>query len=210
MFIGHFAVAEALQQAAPEVPLWVSLTGVSFPDLMFGLTVVAGIEQVEINPSSPLIRDVRFVRYPYSHSLVLTNLIACIPAAVIGYFYGSVAAIVFLAASISHWLLDTIVHLPDLPVLGFGDDMKVGFGLWRYGGLAFAVEYLLLAAATVIFVPRQAWAPALVAGALLHALNANAFFGFTKTNPGKSATQLALMTLFGFIVAIVAFQWALS
>ena len=39
---------------------------------------------------------------------------------------------------------------------------------------------------------------------------ANAFFGFTKTNPGKSATQLALMTLFGFIVAIVAFQWALS
>jgi hypothetical protein len=211
MFIGHFAVAEALQQAAPEVPLWVSLTGVSFPDLMWGLTVVAGIEQVEINPNSPLIKDIRFVRYPYSHSLVLTNLIACIPAAFIGYFYGSMAAaIVFLAASISHWLLDTVVHLPDLPVLGFGADVKVGFGLWRYGGLAFAVEYLLLAAATVIFVPRQAWAPVLVAGALLHALNANAFFGFTKTNPTKSTTQLALLTLFGFILAIAAFQWALS
>lgn len=210
MFIGHFAVAEALEQVAPSVPLWVSLTGVSFPDLVWGLTVVTGIEQVEINPHSPLMKDVRFVRYPYSHSLVLTNLIACVPAAVIGYFYGYAAAIVFLAASISHWLLDTIVHLPDLPVLGFNGDVKVGLGLWRYGGLSFAFEYLLLAVATLIFVPRHAWAPVLVAAAVLHALNANSFFGFTKTNPLKFASQFAVLTLFGFIVAIVAFQWALS
>jgi hypothetical protein len=46
------------------------------------------------------------------------------------------SALIFVAASPSHWLLDTIVHLPDLPILGFNKDKKVGFGLWRYGWVA--------------------------------------------------------------------------
>jgi len=36
-----------------------------------------------------------------------------------------------LAAVLSHWFLDVIVHIPDLPLTPFGD-FKVGMGLWNY------------------------------------------------------------------------------
>jgi hypothetical protein len=210
VYIGHFVPAEALVAAAPSVPLWVSLVGVSFPDLLWGVLVLTGIERVEIDPDSPLQKYVRFVRYPISHSLVLTNAIACIPAALIGYVYGYPAALVFLAASISHWLLDAIVHLPDLPVLGFNGDTKVGLGLYKYGGIAFAFEYLLIVVGTIMFVPTAAWLQTLAAGSLLHAANANSSFGFTNTNPVKSSRQYALLVLVGFGVAIAAFAFALG
>lgn len=210
MYIGHFVPAEALVGAAPSVPLWVSLVGVSFPDLLWSVLVLAGVEKVEIDPDSPLQKDVRFVRYPISHSLVLTNVVACIPAALIGTVYGYAAALVFLLASISHWLLDAIVHLRDLPVLGFDGDTKVGLGLWKYPGVSFAFEYLLLIAGTLVFVPATAWFPTLAAGGLLHAANANSFFGFTKANPIKAPWQYALLVLAAFLAAIAAFAWALS
>src|SRR3989442_2824276 len=47
---------------------------------------------------------------------------------------------VFVAGSASHWLLDTVVHLKDLPVLGFDGDRKVGAGLWKRGPVAFEAE----------------------------------------------------------------------
>jgi hypothetical protein len=208
MFIGHFVPAEILQDLAPKTPRWVALTGVSFPDLLWGVTVLAGLEKVEMDPDSPLQRSIKFLKYPFSHSLVLTNLIACVPALIIAYFYGLTAGVVFLAASISHWVLDTIVHLPDLPILGFDGDRKVGLGLWRYGPVAFVVEYLFLAAGTLLFVPRASWTYVLVAGFLLHLFNLNSSFGLTKKNPIKSGRAYAAFALVGFAAAIVIFNGA--
>jgi len=131
MFIGHVIGAELARDLSPQTPLWVSLGGVSFPDLLWGVAVLAGIEQVQMDPVSPLQKDIRFISYPYSHSLVLGSAIACLPGAAIAAALGWVAGVVFVLSSISHWLLDVIVHLPDLPVLGFGRDVKVGLGLWR-------------------------------------------------------------------------------
>jgi hypothetical protein len=210
MFIGHVAGAELLHVLFPETPVWVGMVGVSFPDLLWGVTIFAGIERVEVDPKSPLQSHIRFVHYPYSHSLVLTNLIALIPAAIIGAFLGWQAALVFVLASISHWLLDVIVHLPDLPVLGFGRDSKVGFGLWRYGWAALIVEYALFAAATLAFVPSGKWAAVLIAGLVLHAINLNTFLGLTKDNPFKTGKVYAAAALGGYIVLIVVFTWLLS
>jgi hypothetical protein len=210
MFIGHVAGAEILHAAAPEVPLWVSLVGVGFPDLLWGVLVLAGIERAEIDPNSPLQKDIKFSHYPYSHSLVLTNLIALAPAAIVAAFLGIEAGIVFVLASISHWLLDTIVHLPDLPVLGFGRDRKVGFGLWKYGWAAFLVEYAVLAVATLIFVPPANWAGALIAGAVFHLVNINSFIGFSKNQPIKTAKGYAPLVFVGFALLAVVFDWVLA
>jgi hypothetical protein len=210
MFIGHVAGAELLHVVFPETPIWVGMVGVSFPDLVWGVTILAGIERVEIDPNSPLQRNIRFVHYPYSHSLVLTNLIALIPAAIISLFLGWQGGLVFVLASISHWILDTIVHLPDLPVLGFGRDTKVGFGLWRYGWVALIVEYALFAAATLAFVPSGKWAAALIAGLVLHAVNLNSFVGLTKGNPFKTPAAYAIAAFGGYVVLIVVFTWILS
>lgn len=208
MFIGHLAGAELLHAVFPQTPVWVSLVGVGFPDLLWGVTVLAGVERARMG-SSPLQRDIEFTHYPYSHSLVLTNVIALVPALALVPFYGWQAALVFVLASISHWLLDVIVHLRDLPVLGFGNDRKVGFGLWRNGPLAFAVEYALVLGATLAFVPSDKWLWVLVVAAVFHAANANSFFGFTKANPIGSAKAYAVIGLVSFVALAVVFAWLL-
>jgi len=71
MFIGHFVGAELLHDISPGTPTWVALAGVSFPDLLWGVTVLTGLEKVELDPASPLQSTIKFVKYPYSHSLVL-------------------------------------------------------------------------------------------------------------------------------------------
>jgi hypothetical protein len=159
--------------------------------------------------ASPLQRDVRFIHYPYSHSLVLTNVIALVPASILTAFYGWQAGLVFVLASISHWLLDVIVHIGDLPVLGFGKDTKVGFGLWRNGPLAFLVEYLVVVAATLAFTPPGKWMLILTVAAAFHAVNINSFFGFTKTSPITSAKAYAVIGLVGFTAIAVAYAWIL-
>ncbi|MEO6395490.1 MAG: hypothetical protein ABIO40_06230 [Devosia sp.] len=206
MFIGHLAGAEALHAVFPEVPTWVSLVGIGFPDLLWGVTVLAGIERAEMG-KSPLQRDVVFSHYPYSHSLVLTHIIALVPAVAIGLALDWRAGLVFWLASLSHWLLDVIVHLRDLPVLGFGRDTKVGFGLWRNGPLAFFVEYAVVAAATLAFEPSGRWLWILAVAALFHAVNANSFFGFTKTNPIASSKAYAAIGLVSFVALAAAFAW---
>ncbi|MEO6015382.1 MAG: hypothetical protein ABIQ30_17575 [Devosia sp.] len=209
MFIGHLAGAEILHAVFPQTPVWVSLVGVGFPDLLWGVTVLAGIERAQMG-TGPLQRDITFTHYPYSHSLILTNLIALIPALALVPFYGWQAAIVFLLASISHWLLDVIVHIKDLPVLGFGkNDTKVGLGLWRHGPLAFAVEYAVVVAATLLFVPADKWLWVLVAAAIFHAGNANSFFGFTKANPFTTPQIYAMLGVVSFAAMAVVFSFLL-
>lgn len=205
MFIGHLAFAEALQATFPTVPKVVSLVGVGFPDLLWGGLVLLGVEKVRLG-KSPMQSEIDFDHYPYSHSLVLTNLIAIIPAIGFGLLYGADASIVFLLASISHWLLDLIVHKPDLPLLGFGHDRKLGFGLWRHGPLSFFVEYALVAVCTLIFIVPPKWAPVLVAAMLFHLVNLNNFFGLTRKNPISSAKGYGLMTLVGFAAIAMVFN----
>lgn len=205
MFIGHLAGAELLHTLVPDVPAYVSLIGVGFPDLLWGVTILAGVETVKMG-TSPLQRDIEFTRYPISHSLVLTNLIALIPAAGFGLALGWQAAFVFVLASISHWLLDVIVHKRDLPVLGFGPDIKVGLGLWRWSRTSFFVEYAIVVAATMIFEPPAKWLWILVAALVLHLANINSFFGFTRSNP-MSTRGYAVLAWVGFVALAVVFTF---
>lgn len=46
----------------------------------------------------------------------------------------------------SHWVLDLLVHRPDLPLTWWGAQ-KVGLGLWHYPLASFALEMVLLGAA---------------------------------------------------------------
>ena len=45
-------------------------------------------------------------------------------------------------AVFSHWILDLIVHRPDLAL--YDSVGKMGFGLWNYRGAAFALEMAVL------------------------------------------------------------------
>ena len=198
MFIGHFAAAFLLAVAFPRSPVLIILIAVSFPDLLWGILVPLGAEKVRVDPGSPLQRTIQFQSYPYSHSLLLTNAFALVIGLILAAIVRNpLVAVVFVIGSASHWLLDTIVHLRDLPVLGFsGRDRKVGLGLWKKGGIAFAVEFMFYAVVVVSVLPRAFVGWAFLLGGVFHFANSNSFFGFTKGNPmGGSSNAYATFAL---------------
>ena len=203
MFIGHFAFAYVLIRLFPGVLPMIPLLGVDFPDLLWPFLIISGIEKVSIDPESPLQNHIKFTSYPYSHSLVLGTLIACVVGLGLAYFTSPLAGLVFVAASASHWLLDATVHLKDLPVLGFGPDRKFGFGLWNRPKTAFILEYLFYAVLTALTFPSKLM-PLLVVGTIFHLINANSFLGLTKTNPFKSPNAYAMLALVGILAFSLA------
>jgi len=199
MFIGHFAVAFLLWKLFPQVPLPVILIAVSFPDLLWSVLVPAGVEKVRINPDSPLQKFVVFEKYPYSHSLVLGSVLS-LPAGLLiaGILNNPLIVPVFVAGSASHWLLDTVVHLKDLPVLGFDGDRKVGAGLWKRGPLAYVVEYVFYVIISVFALSGYPLVFALLLGTIFHGFNFSSFFGPARKNSVKSSNGYAGLALLGF------------
>lgn len=202
MFIGHFAVAYLLIALFPSVPPLVILFGVGFPDLLWPVLVLTGKEKVAVSPGNPLQNAIGFTSYPYSHSLVAGSLIAAVPGIFIAYFVSPVAGTVFVVASASHWLLDVVTHLKDLPVLGTGRDIKVGLGLWNYPKQeAFVLELLFYVVVTVLVVQPSTVIPLLALGFAFHLINANSFLRFTTKNPftARSYAVAALVCFLAFI-----------
>src|SRR5437016_7201624 len=199
MFVGHFAIAFLLWRLFPQVPLPVVLIAVSFPDLLWSSLVPAGVEKVRLNPDSPLQKFIVFEKFPYSHSLVLGNVWSLIVGLLVaGFLNNPLVVPVFVAGSASHWMLDTIVHLKDLPILGFDGDRKVGAGLWRRGPLAFVVEYAFYAIVTLFALSGVSLLYALILGGVFHAINLTSFFGCTRKNSIKSSNAYAGLALIGF------------
>lgn len=211
MVLGHFGIAEGILAINKTIPALPVLIGVSYPDLVWPILVFAKKEQVRVNPKSPLGKETRFTKFPYSHSLVLSGVLTIIPSFIVALIYGRpIVGLFFFMAAISHWVLDAVVHISDMPVFGFEKEKKIGLGLWRFAKTSFFFEYGLFAVCTLLFTTSSLWVPLLIAGVILHALNANSFFGFTKENPVKSANAIATSALIGFPIMIAVFTIILT
>ncbi len=206
MFIGHFAIAYIFHYFFPSMPLWVALAGVSFPDLLWPILVILGIEKVSINSKFPLQKDIKFNHYPYSHSMVLSTAIAAVFGGILSLLLNNNSILfLFPVLSVSHWFLDAIVHRRDLPVLGFSKkDIKVGLGLWNHGKVAFVSEYLFYIIITLVFAPSGSIVMLLALGTIFHIANMNSFLGLSKTNFfAKGRYTYPLITLLGFCLFII-------
>jgi len=130
MFIGHFGIGFGAKAAAPRVSLGTLFLAAQFLDLLWPTLLMLGIERVNIRSGGTQYPPLDFVYYPYSHSLLAVMIWAALFAAV--YFAmrrSRIGAVVLGLAVISHWLLDLIVHYPDLPLYP-GDSPLLGFSLW--------------------------------------------------------------------------------
>ena len=146
MFIGHYAVGFALKRAAPAVSLGWLFAAVQLPDLLWPVLLLLGVEQVRVDPGNTAFTPLDFVSYPYSHSLLLV----CVWSAAFGLLYHvrhsrGAAGVVLAAAVASHWVLDWIVHRPDLPVAPWSG-ARAGLSLWNSipGTLAIEVPMYLI------------------------------------------------------------------
>jgi hypothetical protein len=60
------------------------------------------------------------------------------------------AVLIMAAVCFSHWLLDLIVHVRDLPLIG--NRFKVGFGLWNHRVPALLLELVILLGGAAIYI----------------------------------------------------------
>lgn len=150
MFLGHFAVGFASRRAAPRVPLAVGFLAAQWADVVWPLFLLAGLEEVRIDPGNTPMTPLDFVRYPYSHSLVALALWAALFALFARWRgWGGRAAWVLGAAVLSHWVLDAVTHRPDVPVLFAGP--MIGLGLWQSVRATVAIELTLFAAGLALY-----------------------------------------------------------
>jgi hypothetical protein len=150
MFLGHLGVAMAAKRAAPRTSLGTLVAASVWIDLVWPALLLAGVERVRIDPGNTAVTPLDFERYPFTHSAVAVAgwavLFGAVYLALVGYRRGAVVAGVLVA---SHWVLDLVVHRPDLP-LAFGGP-KVGLGLWNSVPATLAVELALLLGGLVVY-----------------------------------------------------------
>ena len=152
MFVGHFAAGLGAKAAARHTSLGTLFFGAQFLDLLWPTLLLLGFEQVRISPGITVVTPLDFTHYPISHSL----LAVAGWSLVVGGIYwvarrNRTAALVVGLLVISHWVLDLVVHRPDLPLYP-GDSPMVGFELWRSPAGTVAVELALLAAGIWLYV----------------------------------------------------------
>lgn len=154
MFVGHYGISFAAKAADRHIPLWVLFIAVQFVDVLWAVLVLLGIEHVRIVPGITATNPLDLYYMPYTHSLVGSVLWAGVAFAVYRFvrtWRGS--AVIIGAAVLSHWVLDFVVHRPDLPL--YGDTMKVGLGLWNYPAIALTAEAALLFGGLVWYMRRS-------------------------------------------------------
>ncbi len=154
MFVGHYAAALAAKAVEPRAPLWTFVGACQLMDIGWGALIMAGIERARVNPALPgSTLDLYFM--PFTHSLpgALVLSAAAAFAAMALLKLPARAGLLIGAVVFSHWLLDLLVHRPDLALWINGPE--VGFGLWNYPLAEMALELGLVAVAGAILTAQR-------------------------------------------------------
>ena len=151
MVAGHFGLAAGIKKIAPRLPLWSLLLATFFLDVVFVFFAAAGLEKIiPIDPANPDVYGGSLIQAYYTHSLVGALLISAIAGLFAGWRWGKRSGYVIAGVVFSHWILDLIVHRPDLPILpgNFGNLPLLGFGLWQFPTISAIVELILVIGGT--------------------------------------------------------------
>lgn len=142
MFIGHYAVALAIA-ALPRAPrLGPLFLAAQFVDFVLFLLVLAGIEHIGIAPGITAMVPLDLWDVRWSHSLVGMLGWAAVFTLVVKLVTRD-ARMAWIAGAVvlSHWVLDLVVHAPDLTIAGVG--VRHGWGLWNHPYIAMPLELLI-------------------------------------------------------------------
>lgn len=216
MLMGHYGLAVWDTQRGkkePLIALWQAFLAVQAIDIVFAVLAIFGIEGTIMKNGAP------FFYIPWSHSLVGSIFISLCAGA---FFYflkpetGKKGFWVITALAFSHWILDFVVHRPDLALYP-GSSQFFGLSFWDYPVAAFFLEIGLL------FFGLLYWVRATYAVSIIYRIAPWALFIFMSvlqflfiTQPGlhlqagtfdpnsqPQGATLGVSALFGF--AVVAF-----
>lgn len=210
MFVGHYALGLATKRLAPRTSLGALIAAPILLDLLWPIFLLVGWEYVTIAPNpNPFLR-LQFDSYPISHGLVAVigwaTLFASIYFGVARYLIG---AITIWLSVVSHWLLDYVVHRPDLPLYA-GSSRLLGLGLWNRPKLTIAIELVMFAAGILIYLRTTKAKNAI--GNFAFWLFVLALVGLYAAvifaPPPSSVKKVAIGTLFSWL--FVAWAWWLD
>jgi hypothetical protein len=214
MFLGHYGVAYALKRWEPRLSLGTLFLSVGLVDTAWSIFIITGWERARIVPGLTPANPIEFLSYPLTHSLLAGLLWGAIAGAVTytwptrdtSRHHWIKAAVVALAV-LSHWFLDLIVHLPDLPLTS-DSSPKFGLGLWKNLPLTITLEFVIFLGGLVLYLQMRSKAngeetwKALVVAAVL----AIFYLAATFSPPPPSMRAVGIMGLIGTLL-IAAMGW---
>jgi hypothetical protein len=209
VFIGHFALGFAAKRAAPRVSLAMLFFAAQLADMLWPVLVAAGVERVRIDPGNTAFTPLDFVSYPYSHSLLLL----AVWGFALGYGYSVLrqapgrTAMLLAALVVSHWVLDVVVHGPDMPI--YPGSAKVGLGLWNSVGATIAVECAMFAIGVLVYARATRARDAIGRWAFvaLAALLVLAYAGNILGGAPPSVTAIWIVGIIGAGVILAVSDW---
>lgn len=160
MFAGHFGLAAGVRALDSGVfsnkrdepqtkvatdtgaPLWALMLATQLLDVIFVPLVLIGVESFGGGSGY----GEGTIKAYYSHSLVGALLISVVAGALAWRAWGRRNGLIIGGVVFSHWLLDLLVHRPDLPILpgNIGNLPMFGFGLWNLAVVSASLELLLI------------------------------------------------------------------
>ena len=211
MVIGHLSVSYAAKAANRRIPLWVLFVAAQALDIIWALLVILGIEKVRIVPGITASNPLDLYYFPYSHSLVASIVWSAVIFIAFRVFFpgkesrrnGMIVGLVVF----SHWVLDFLVHRPDLPL--YKDTLKVGLGLWNFPLFSFLLEAGILFGGMWLYlhtmnsIKSAAKYGVISFGLLLLVINAINTF----SPPFSSSNIVAILSLSASIAFTVAAAW---
>jgi hypothetical protein len=206
MFVGHYGVGFAAKSGDKSIPLWVLFIAVQLLDVAWAPFVLLGIEKVRIVPGITATNPLDLYYMPYTHSLVAAILWSAGAFVVYRLSAGcrTSSALLVGAAVLSHWVLDFVVHRPDLPL--YDDAAKAGLGLWNYPALAFGAEAALLFGGMWLYFRAGAArrGATLASGLGMLGMQAQVFFGAPPPSDKAAAgTALAAYVVLAAIIGLL-------
>lgn len=208
MFVGHYAAAMAAKAIEPKAPMWTLMAASQLVDIGWSAFIIAGVEHARVDPSLP---GSTLVLYdmPWTHSL---------PAALAWSAGAALLALLLLRLPVwggiivgltvfSHWVLDLVVHRPDLELWPGGE--RLGFALWNYPVPEQAVEIGLLAVCGAAWTAsrkqlgRLAW-PAVALIAFLVALQIVAMLSPQPAGELGPSSGVLILAIYLVVVAVAA------
>lgn len=211
MFIGHYSAA-FVAAAHPKAPsLGTLFVAAQLVDFAFFSFVLAGVEHMRIVPGFTAMNPMDLYDMPITHSLAGSFAWGVgFALLVLALTKKPVAALIAGLVVASHWLLDLLVHAPDLTLMGGAS--KLGLGLWNQPMIEMPLEIGLLLGSAWFYsrstkANAKPWALLALLGFMLFVQAVNWFAPPpTALTPDQPITALVIFTLTAAFAAWVARQ----
>jgi hypothetical protein len=212
MFIGHYAPAFAAATSPKSPRLGALFVAAQLVDIAFFSFLILGVEKMRMLPGATVMNGMDLYDMPWTHSLAGAIGWGLAFAIAVKALRGSwTAGLIGGGVVVSHWLIDLLVHRPDLTLAGSAP--KLGLGLWNHPWIEIPLELAFAFGGLWFFVSRtraigamgkgSPWALA-VGLAILQAVN------WTTPQPseaGPAPASTGWLGLFAYAVLALLAWW---